>query len=189
MRLPAKLCLAALLSAGCGSGSSNSLSGSVSRGSVDLRLNGAAGTNLASSHIPANQVTVAYHDGTGDIVIYVGGWQSEGGGSYSKRWFSAIGLVGEPVEGGVYQLSSAQLYEPGSASMLWQDEPAGSWDASGGTIAVTSVVGPKVGFALDDVTMIPGDGSATGTFSVSGVLTINDINDICDCIESLASTS
>lgn len=175
------------LAAGCGSGSSgNGLVGTPSRGSVGLRFTDTAGSNVAPSHIPSNQVTVIFNDPTVDpvVALYVAGWFDKGGGSYTKSWDMVIDVDGQPTEGMVYQLGSGQLVNPGDAVISFRDD-SGDWMASGGTITVTSVVGAKVIFTLD-VTMTADPRSiparAVGTFSMTGYVTINNINAVCDCI-------
>ena len=64
----------------------------------------------------------------------------------------------------------------------------GGWRASSGTVTVASVVGAKLTFSIDGVTMdagaggAPGMPSAVGAFSLNGTLTINNVNAVCDCI-------
>jgi hypothetical protein len=183
------LILALVISARCGSPSSpNALVGSVSRGSVNLPLADTAGSNVASSHIPANEITVSFRDATtSTVVLYVAGFEDQGGGSYLKHWDLTIGLDGDPASGTVYQLGGNQLSAPGDATIVYQDD-AGDWMAGGGTITVTAVVGAKVDFTLDAVTMVarpaglPGTVYPMGTFTLSGTLTIDNIDDVCDCI-------
>lgn len=172
-----------LVAAGCGSGPAhNALIGSVSHGSVDLPLDAAAGSNLPPSHIAANMVTVLVRDASTAItVIYVGGFEDQGGGSFLKHWDLTVGIVGEPIPGAVYQVTSAQLGASGAATILMQ-EASGTWKGASGSIAVNSAVGETVAFAFDGVTMAPQGDGAIGTFSMSGTLTINNIDDVCNCI-------
>jgi hypothetical protein len=191
-RAPRVVVVAAFaLAAGCGGSapSAPGLVGRPSRGSVSLRFTDTANANVALSHVPANQVTVIFNDPTLDTVValYVAGWFDEGGGSYTKSWDMVIDVDGPPVEGMVYQLGD-QLVTPGQAVMSFMDD-SGEWKASSGTITVTSIVGATVTFTFQGVTMIhagppgtPGTQFSMGSFSLSGVVTINDINDVCDCI-------
>jgi len=177
--------LAAFLAAGgCGGGSqpTNGLAGSVSRGSVDLRIDDAGGSNVSPSHIPANEVTVVFHDSTVNVVsLYAAGFQNEGGGSYAKRWDLTIDLVGEPVAGLVYQVGSSIMSSmPGTAAVLMQDRA--TWSSNGGTITVTSLANGTATFTFAGVVLAPADDSAMGTVTLDGTMTIDNIYAVCDCI-------
>ena len=115
-------------------------------------------------------------------MLYVAGLENKGGGSYFKHWDLTFALVGDPTAGAVYQVVTGMASAPGTATSHFQE--VGSWTATGGTITVASVVGPKVTFSIDAVTYDadPRDGFAMGTFSLTGVLTINNIGAVCDCI-------
>jgi hypothetical protein len=176
------------IEAGCGAGSSApaDLAGSVSRGSVRLQIDPGT-SNVSTSHIPANEVTVTFRDDvTPATALYVAGFEDRGGGSYFKRWDLTLTLDGDLAfaVGVVFHPISSATGATGTATSYFFDD-SGSWTASSGTVSVTSVLGAKVSFALDAVTMDAHSGPgerAMGTFLLSGTLTINNINAVCDCI-------
>ena len=126
-------------------------------------------------------MTVVFHDTSmGLVALYVAGFHHEGGDSYTKQWDLSIGLVGEPVADGVYQVGSVFMMDvPGTATVDIQD-PAG-WGATGGTITVTSLANATATFTFAGVTMAPTDSTSIGTFTLSGTLTIDNIYAVCDC--------
>lgn len=178
--------LAMICAAGCGSSSSSPASdglvGFVSRGSVNIQFANTAGSNLSPTHVPANEVTVDYRDPSrAHFGLNVGGFVDEGNDVYGRRWHLAITFEGDPAPGANYP-ASPQPDTPGLGYVYLQDDDAAaSWTAGGGTITVLSVVDTKVSFAVD-VTMVPNGDTAVGTFSMSGVLSINNVNDVCDCL-------
>ena len=102
-------------------------------------------------------------------------------GSINLPLDDTAGIVGEPIPGAVYQVTSTQVGAPGAATILMQ-EVSGIWKGASGSIAVNSAVGETVAFAFDGVTMAPQGDGGIGTFSMSGTLTINNVDDVCNCI-------
>ena len=104
--------------ASCGGSSRpNGLVGSVSRGSANLRLEDTAGSNVAPSHIPANEITVGFRDLTmGITVIDVIGLMPEGGDSYTNRWDLVISLDGPRLSQPRPRHASALRFLPPAAT-------------------------------------------------------------------------
>ena len=163
----------------------NGLVGDTSRGSARLVFADTSQSNLPSTHIRANDIGVVYYEPTmGLRAINVGGWVDDGGGSFHKSWLLILDLFGEPAAGKVYSLSALDGGQgfgvPDTGSIILQDYPPGNWTASGGSVTVQSLVSSRAIFSFDAVTMVPNDVGAMGTFTMSGLLTIANINNVCN---------
>lgn len=178
--------LVSLLATGC-SDPSNDLFGNTSHGSVSVDFGDESQSNLNPSHIHANEVTVLLHDvPTGTLALYVAGFRHEGGDSYAKEWQLSIGLTGEPSSGKTYAIDPAKpAGAPDTATLRFEEDVLGTalWSASGGSITVRSLVSRRATISLDAVTLAPQELGAMGTFSMSGTITIADIDNVCDCID------
>ena len=173
---------------GCGGRhgeATNGLVGDTSRGSVRLRFDDTSQSNLPSTHIRANDIGVTFYEPTmGLRAINIGGWVDDGGGSFHKSWLLILGLFGEPAVGKVYSLSTLDGGQgfgvPDTGSIVLQDYPPGDWISSAGSVTVQSLVSARATFSFDAVTMIPNDLDAMGTVTMSGTVTIANINSICN---------
>jgi hypothetical protein len=188
--------LVSVLVAGCSAAPNalppNVLAGDTSRGSVRIQLVDTSQDNVVSTHVRANQVSVAYADAaTGTRVINIGGWIDKGGGSFSKSWMLLLDLYGEPTAGKVFPLDTLDAGHasgaPDTASILFQGESA-DWTASSGSVTVQSLVSLRATFSLDAVTLLPLDATGMvtmeGTITMNGTVTIANINNVCDfCID------
>ena len=173
---------------GCGGGTaqpSHGLFGSTSRGSVAVQFGDTSQTNLPSTFIRANEISVTFYDApTGTRAIDVGGWVDDGGGSFHNGWLLLPDLFGEPVTGKVYPLDTLDAGQPSgapdTAAIIFQGTPADEWIASSGAVTVQSLVSVRAVLSFDAVTMVPRDSNAMGSFTMSGTLTITNINSVCN---------
>ena len=163
----------------------NGLVGDTSRGSARLLFGDTSQSNLPSTHIRANAISVTFYEPSmGLRAIDIGGWVDDGGGSFHKSWLLVLGLYGEPAAGKSYTLDTLDAGQPSgapdTASIILQDYPPGHWIASGGSVTVQSLVSLRATFSFDAVTLVPDDLDAMGTVTMSGIVTIANINNVCN---------
>lgn len=174
--------------AGCGGRSgepTNGLVGDTSRGSARLLFGDTSQSNVPSTHIRANEVGVTFYEPTTGLrTLGVGGWIDDGGGSFHKSWLLVLGLYGEPAAGKIFSLDTLDAGQPSgapdTASIIFQEAPLGDWIASSGSVTVQSLVSLRATFSFDAVTLAPRDVRPVGTFTLSGVVTIANINNVCN---------
>lgn len=171
-------CPIAIALAGCGSDAQP-----AAGGAAQIGFSGASGSNVALSHIPASAVFVAGRDdSTGGLSVGVTGDQPEGGGSSRKEWQLIVGFVGAPQTGRVYALKE-NSGDDGTGAIDFQESPAAGgfrdWISVAGSLTVKEIVGTKLTVDFDKVPMQPSTGGsgneATGTFELSGSITIDDV--------------
>jgi len=167
------LLLPAVLACGCSDGSP------VSGGSVELSFSAADQSNVDTNPLPATDVAVIARDqATGAATIGVLALEPVGE-SQRKVWQLVLNLGSEPTEGKVYDLSAED------ATLAYQESPGEGfreWTATAGSITVESRSGSTATFAFGPASMDVATGGtgngATGTFELSGQVTVDDLDNV-----------
>lgn len=160
----------------CGSNSGSSVEG----GTATLSISNAAGSNVAPN-IPPITMVVGYAG------LEVGALSYEHqAGVNVKRWQLVVDLGATPMTGQSFTLAPSPTAAGAApmASMHIEEAPASGafreWNAVSGSIAVLSRVGDRVTLTFKGVPFEPTQGAsanqATGMFSLSGQLTVDDIS-------------
>jgi len=156
-------------------------------GSLRAQIVDADQSSVAPTHIRGNDVEVVFHDATiGILSMGVFAFVPEGNGFSAKVWQLPVAVFGEPAVGRVYAVkATSDQTMPDTAVMSFEETQMGmgDWTATGGSIVVKSVVGRTVGFSFESVTLEAAGLGATGTFSIVGDLTVNDIDATCNCLD------
>ena len=103
------------------------------------------------------------------------------GGTKTKRWQLQLSLGSDPTAAKTYQLTNAGTLAATGAMLQYEDETATgarSWAATGGSIIVDSRSGNTATLMFDQVptSAVVSDGNtATGSFTVSGEVTVDDV--------------
>lgn len=170
------LVVAAAGAVGCGSSSGPSVVG----GMATLSISGAASSNVAPKIPPITRVL-----GYGGIVA--GAFSYEHQPSVDvKRWELVIYFGSTPTSGQTFTIVPRRA-DDGTAAMAEvaiSELPASGafreWSAVSGSIAVPTRVGDQVTFTLEGVPFEPAQGGvgnqATGMFTLTGEITVDDIN-------------
>ena len=153
-------------------------------GAADLTFAGTSGSNLETSPLPPTDVGVVFSDAVSHTrVIGVFAYEPEVDGFRRKTWQLAVSIMGDPVAGATYTIATTAP-SSGSATLVYDQLPTPgswlSWDATGGSISVESVSGTSATFSFASVPMVPNTGGsgneATGTFTFSGTITVDNID-------------
>jgi len=150
-------------------------------GSAELTFAGISGSNLDTNPLPPTDVGLVFRDPASQTrVIGVFAYELQLDGFKRKSWQLALSISGDPVAGATYTIATPSS---GSATLEYDESPASggfrSWEATGGSIAVESLSGSQATFSLSSIPMVVSTGGsgngATGTFALSGTITVDNI--------------
>ncbi len=168
------LLLAAILAWGCGGDAG------VNGGDANIELSAVDQSNVDTSPLPPTDVAVISKDETTGAVLIGVLALEPAGESQRKAWQLTLTLGSEPTQGKAYDLSA------GDAVLAYQENPSEGgfreWVATAGSVTVESRSGTSATLAFGPASMavsIGGTGNAaTGTFTLSGKVTVDDLENV-----------